>query len=434
MDQLIFKDMRIFAYLGLILLCGAHSAGAVTMAELFSALREQPVTELDTLQTRSAELNVQSVHDQFYPELTGILGYEGYSSPTNWRPVLPTESAKILANHQTLPFSDTLARFGGQLSIPLFVKELFSLGRQAERLAESSRIKKQLNLLEHQAVLVTADAHLIHMNSLKKALDSRRTSLQKTRDDIANQVKSGRLPESELVRMDEAINLIDLTFNQTRQQESGLKRNIESLTGILLDQPVAITRIDSLNEGELLALKPLEKNVEAREFSVQAAKDKLYPKVVGTARWFQNYGEGYNTGEDVDGDYGSYGLSMQIPIFNKPIYTAIEKAKVDLRREKTRFAQTRIELQARAGDLTRTLKLLDHSKELTQKSISHERELLKVAKVAYGSGRMVQEEYLRNEEKILSAEASYYLTEARWWETFATLAVLYGNNLEELVK
>ncbi|WP_457575983.1 hypothetical protein [Desulfomarina sp.] len=73
-------------------------------------------------------------------------------------------------------------------------------------------------------------------------------------------------------------------------------------------------------------------------------------------------------------------------------------------------------------------------KSWQKKSVKYERELLKVARVAYGNGRMVQEEYLRNEEKVLSTEASYYLTEARWWETFVTLAVLYGNNLKELVK
>jgi len=426
--------MKILAYLGLILLCITHSAGAMTITDLFNTLKKQPVTELDVLQTRSAELGVQAVYDRFYPELTGIIGYDKYSSPTNWRPVVPTETASILANHGTLPFSETLARFGGQLSIPFFVKELFSLGKRAERLADSSRVKQQLNLFEHQAILVTANAHLVHMSSLKKALDSRKASLEKTRDDVANQVKSGRLPESELIRMDEAINQIDLLFNQAMQQESGLRRNIESLTGILLREPVSLTKVDTLNKEALLALKPIGKNIEAREFSVQAAKDKLYPKVVGTARWFQNYGEGYNTGEDIDGDYGSYGISLQMPIFNKPSYTAIEKAKIDLRREKNRFAQAKIELQAKADDLGRTLNLLDHSKELAKKSVGHERELLKVAKVAYGSGRLVQEEYLRNEEKVLSAEASYYLTEARWWETFATLAVLYGNNLEELVQ
>ena len=54
--------------------------------------------------------------------------------------------------------------------------------------------------------------------------------------------------------------------------------------------------------------------------------------------------------------------------------------------------------------------------------------------MSYASRRMDQEEYRRFEEKILSAEANYYLTEARWWETFATLAVLYGNNLDELIQ
>jgi outer membrane protein TolC len=404
------------------------------MADLFSALRDQPLTELDTLQTRSAELGAQSVYDRLYPQLSGVLAYEEYNSPTNLRPVPPTEAALLLANKEPLPFSETIGRLGATLSMPIFVKEIFSLGKQAARLADSARVKKRLNLLEHQAVLVTADAHLIHMQSLRKALDSRRNSLEKTRQDVILKVSSGRLPESEKVRMDEAINQIDLTYNQTWQEESGLQRNIEGLTGIFLEQPVALQLKGSLSTEELFALKPLEKSVEAREFGVQAAKDKLYPRVVGSANWFHNYGEGYNTDTSVDTEYGGYALTLQMPLFNKPAYTAIEQSKIQLRREKTRLARTRIDLTAKARSLKRTLELLGQSRGLAQKSVDHERELLKVAKVAYTSRRMNQEEYLRYEEKVLSAEANYYLTEARWWETFSTLAVLYGNKLDELIQ
>ena len=421
-------------YLCLALLCWSIPAGAVTITDLFTALREQPLTKLDTIRTREAELKLQSVHDRFYPALTGVGSYEVYNSPTNLRPVLPTESARLLANGEPLPFSDNIGRVGVRFSLPIFVKELFSLGRQAQILAAGSRVQKRLNLLEHQAVLVAADAHLVHMSYLEKALRSRKASLEKTRADVIIKVKNGRIPAVEKVRMDEAINQIDLTFNQTWQQESELKKDIESLTGIFLDKPVRLTRQGHLREGELFALKPLEKNIEAGKFGVQAAKDKLYPSIIGTARWFHNYGEGYNTGAAVDDEYGSYALTLQVPLFNKPAYTAIEQEKAALLREQVRFAGTRIELQARAGNLTRTLALLGRSMTLGRKSIDHERDLLKVAEVAYAGRRMDQEEYLRYEEKVLTAEANYYLTEARWWKTFATLAVLYGNNLEELVK
>ena len=426
--------MKLVVYVSIALFCCVTQAKATSMADLFAALKDQAVTELDILQTRDAELGIQSVHDRFYPLLTGVLSYEEYNSPTNLRPVTPTESAQRLANGESLPFSDTIGRFGGSLSLPIFVKELFSLGDQAKSLADSSRAKKRLNLLERQATLVAADAHLLHMNSLTKALESRRASLKKTWDDISLQVKTGRLPETEKIQMDEAINQVDITFLQTLQQKSDLQNNIESLTGIFLEEPVTLRLNSTLAKDDLFPLKPLQKNIEAREFGVQAAKDKLYPSIIGTAQWFHNYGEGYNTGENVDNEYGGFALTLQMPLFNKPAYTTIERANVELRREKMRFARTKIDLEAKARNLTKTLDLLGKSKELAQTSIKHERELLKVAKVAYTSRRMNQEEYLRYEDKVLSAEANYYLTEARWWETFATLAVLYGNNLDELIQ
>jgi len=426
--------MKGLAYICLVLLCWTTPASAVTIADLFTALQEHPATELDTLQTRSSELNQQAVTDRFYPSINGEIGYQEFNSPTNWRPVVPTESGRILANGESLPFSDTLSRIGATLSLPIFVKELFTLRKQTASLIDSAKAKKRLNLLEHQAVLVTADAHLMHMSSLEKSLIARKASLEKTRDDVILKVENGRIPETERIRMDQAINLIDLAFNETRQRELDLKENIESLTSIYLEQPIPLQLNGEISDGELFALKPIEESMKAREFSVQAAKDKLYPSIVGSARWFHYYGEGYNTGEDVDGEYGFYGLTLQMPLFNKPTYTAIEKAKIELRREKTRLQRTKIELLAQARRLQGTLELLKNSKDLAAKSVDHERELLEVAKISYASQRMDQEEYLRYEEKVLSAEEKYYLTEAQWWETFVRLAVLYGNDLQQLVR
>lgn len=272
------------------------------------------------------------------------------------------------------------------------------------------------------------------MTSLEKSLIARRASLEKTRADVVMKVNNGRIPETEKIRMDEAITLLNLGYNDTLQQEIDLKKRIESLTSMYLEQPVPLQQNGEISDDTLFALKPIQESMKAKEFGVQAAKDKLYPSIVGSARWFHSYGEGYNTGEDVDGEYGFYGVSIQMPLFNKPTYTAIELAKIELRREKTRLSKTEIELQAQARRLKDSLKLLQSSKDLARKSVENERDLLEVAKISYGSRRMNQEEYLRYEEKVLSAEAKLYLTEARWWETFGTLAVLYGNDLRQLVK
>ena len=170
-------------------------------------------------------------------------------------------------------------------------------------------------------------------------------------------------------QLDEAINQIDLTFLQTSQQESDLRKNIESLTGLFLEEPAPLKLNGALTEGDLFALQPLQKNIEAREFGVQAAKDKLYPAIVGTAQWFHNYGEAYNTGDDVDNEYGVLALNLQMPLFNKPTYTAIQRAKIQLRRDKMSFARTKIELEAKARNLNKTLNLLGQSKELAQNSV-----------------------------------------------------------------
>ena len=348
------------------------------MADLFAALKEQPVTQLDTLQASDSTLGVQAVHDRFYPVVHGVMSYEKYNSPTNLRPVAPTESASLPASDGSLPFSKAVSRIGGNLSMPIFTKELFSLGRQAESLADSSRMKRRLNLLERQALLVGGGVHLVHLNSLTRSLESRKASLHKTLEDISLQVKTGRLPETEQIQLEEAVNQINMTVLQTSQQESELKKNIESLTGLFLEEPAPLQVNAALSEGNLFALKPLQKTVESSEFGVQAAKDKLYPAIVGSAQWFHNYGEAYNTGEDVDNEYGVLALTLKIPLFNKPAYTAIERANIDLRREKMRLARTRIELEAKARNLHKTLDLLGQSKALAQKSVKHQRHLLKV--------------------------------------------------------
>ncbi len=426
--------MKRLTFLCLVMLCWTPTAGAITMEDLFSALHDHPVTELDMLQTRASELKQQSVYDRFYPSISGELGYQEFNSPTNWRPVLPTESAALLANNEALPFSETLRRIGAEISFPVFVKELFSQGKQTESLLNSARARTRLNFLEHQAVLVTADAHLIHMNSLTKSLTARKTSLEKTRADVILKVKNGRIPETEQIRMDEAITLIELTLNETHRQEIELQKTIEALTSIYLKQPLPLQLIGEINAGELYALKPLQESLKAGKYGVQAAKDKLYPRILASAKWYHYYGEGYNTGGNVDDEYGFYGLTLQMPLFNKPAYTAIEQAEIELHKEKARLSKTEIQLQARARSLQKTIKLLDSSKDLAAKSVEHERKLLDVAKISYASRRMNQEEYLRYEEKVLSAEARLYLTKAQWWETFSALAVLYGNNLQQLIK
>jgi len=426
--------MKIYLITVLIVLINSGLARALSMADLFAALQSHPTSQIDLLQTETAELGAQRVYDRFYPALTGIISYQEFNSPTNLRPVTPTESAERLSHDEPLPFSDNISRIGAQVTMPIFIKELFTLGKKASMLTESSRTKQQLNLLQREAVLISTNSELKHIEQLQQALLSRKASLEKTREDIHLQVKEGRAPNIELVRMDEAINKIDISCNETDQVEAQLQKTIEELTGIYIENALPMEKVRELNEGPFFALQPLEKSIQASEYAVQAARDKLYPWVVASGEWFNNSGEGYNNGENIDLEYGNFTIALQIPLFFKPYYTDIALANIELRQEKMHYQKTQIELAARERNLKQNLKLLASSLELGRKSVEHERELLRVAKISFQQRRMLQEEYLRYEESLLQAQANYYGTQARWWQNFSTLAVLYGNNLHELVK
>ncbi|HFB53805.1 MAG TPA: hypothetical protein ENJ67_03655, partial [Sulfurimonas autotrophica] len=68
------------------------------------------------------------------------------------------------------------------------------------------------------------------------------------------------------------------------------------------------------------------------------------------------------------------------------------------------------------------------------KSIQNKEKLLKIAKVNYNSGRLSTEEYLRYEDDVVSAKAKLYEAKAQKWQTQMELAVIYANNIEEMVR
>jgi len=47
---------------------------------------------------------------------------------------------------------------------------------------------------------------------------------------------------------------------------------------------------------------------------------------------------------------------------------------------------------------------------------------------------MSEEEYLRYEEALLQAQSKLFEVEAKKWQALAQLAVIYGDDLEEVVE
>ncbi|WP_456381645.1 TolC family protein [Hydrogenimonas sp.] len=428
--------MRRWIGMGLTL---ALSAQAATIGDLFDALRRQPATRMDTMQAKFAELSVQKVTDGFYPSVSLFASFEHYNAPTNLRPMSPLESIRMGEEGKPLPFATTIERIGGKISMPIFIKELFSLGDRAEAYARSAKAKKRLNFLKNEALILGGDAEWRYLEALEEALGARSRSVRKIYEDTKIKVESGRAPGVTLDKFEESINRLEEAINGVAIKKLQVRSRIEAMTGMRLEKAVPLTEKASLKSGEIFALKPLEFQVEARRHDVRAGYDRLYPKVSFSALWSENYGQSAErypntSGDDVHRGYGNYMVALSMPLYEKRNYTQIEQARVELQRESMRLQKTKQEFEAEARALEETRKLLRRSIDLAKKSVANRENLLAYAKVAYETGRMSEEEYLRYEEGLLEAQGKVAESEAKLWQTVAQLAVIYGNDLEDIVK
>ncbi len=410
------------------------NANAVTITDLFNSLKNQPISQEDKISVKKADLAKRSALDALYPKLNVIASYEHYNMPSSMRPVLPTETPYRLAHHEPLPFSQNISRIGFELNFPIFVKALYTIRDKARVLKLASVDKKRLNFIQREAQILGANATLKYLEKLTLALKAKKISLLQTKKDIKIKVKNGRAAGVELNKIDENINNINISQNKIDQSKNELKTLIYTLSGIRIKKSIDFHQIKRIKKDKIFALYPLEKSLKAAKYGVKASKESLYPALFLNANYFESYAEGYNNNQNINTGYGSIGLKVVMPLFDKSKYTNIQKAKVAYESKVLAIAETKQTLSAKAKKLEEDLRLLKTSRVLAKKSVNNSIQLLKVAKVAFSVKRLSEEEFLRYENALVSAKAALYEIDAKKWQDIAGLAVIYGNDLEEVVK
>ncbi len=407
---------------------------ALSMTDLFEALKKQPVTKVDMLQVKEANVGVKSAKDALYPKIYLIGAYNHYNRPSSLRPVLPTETSALLAEDKPLPFSKDIAKVGFDLNFPVFVKSLYTIREKAKLIKLSSKQKSRLNLLQREAKILGANASLRYLEHLKAALDKKRKSLLKMRKDIALKVANGRAAPVALNKIDQSLNSIDIAENRISLSKNEIISLIETLTGIRVDKSIEFYQAKEIKKDSIFALLPLKNQLKAKKVGLKAAKEALYPTLFLNANYFKSYADGYNNDKSIITGFGTIGLKLVMPLYDRSKYTHIQKARVAYEKSRAVLAKTRDELLSRAKKLGNDMKLLKRSERLTKKSIKNQKELLKVAKVAFKNGRMSEEEYLRYEDELSSLRATLAQTKAKIWQDLAELAVIYGNDLEGVIR
>lgn len=419
-----------------VLAIAAMDLNATSMKDLFTALRKQPVSKVDEEVAKIAKAARQKVNAAYYPVVNVFGNYTHYNSPTNLRPLDPLATARLSANGDPLPFAQTIQKIGIKATVPVFIKELASLSEKAKHLAKSAKLKKRLNFFQNEAVIVASNSSLQYLDSLLQALKATRESLLKTRSDLKISVESGRSPAIALDKIDEKINQIDITINNVQIKRASLLSSIRRLTGIELEKPVSMTFVKDVTKSSFFALKPLEESVKAAMSDYKASKEKrYYPKVALSLLWSENYAQhDVKLDKDVHRGYGYYSLGVTVPLFDKTLDSDMQIKKITIMKNKMKLEKTKEELAAEVGALEKQLKLLTNSEKLKKDTIKKEENLVRYAKVAYKEGRMTEEDYLRYEDALISSKSNYYEAVSQKWQTIAKLAVIYGNDLEGVVR
>ncbi|EQB40364.1 hypothetical protein M947_00785 [Sulfurimonas hongkongensis] len=405
---------------------------AYTMPELFDALKKHSQTKSDEMVVKKAELYEDLNKAELYPRIDLFVSFDHYSSPTNLLPV-PPNSVKNPATAQ--PFSENITREGVTFTMPLFMKSIFTLVDKAKAIQKSAKAKKHINLLQNEALIVGNNANFVYLLALQKSLNAKEKSLLETKKTLQIKVENGRVAASALYKINDSLNQINIAKNNINLQKKKLISIIYSLTGIKLETPVAMTLSDNLDSSKGLAsLEPLRVKIAADKLSVKAKKERLYPSLFAQGSYTFSQGTAYNNNKSLNEEYGNIGVVLNIPLFQMDSYSEISLAKVEVKSSEVELKKATDELEAKAQMLEESLPLLDNSMKLYTQSIYNKKQLLEIAKLNFKNARLSTEEYLRYEDDVVSAEAELHKAEAEMIQTKMQLAVIYANNIEEMVK
>jgi outer membrane protein TolC len=332
------------------------------------------------------------------------------------------------------PFSENIFRMGATISMPVYVASIFPMAARAKMLARSAEDQKTINLLKNEALLVGANSNLLYIQALEQALDKKRASLLKTKEFVVMKVNNGRASESALLNISNGINQIDILKNDLLLKKLEVIEIIQALTGVKLAEPLVMNQTGSFSEGDLKALDPLRQKVEADRLGYRAEKEKLLPSLVLQGSYSNNSGKAYNNGINVNNDYTTLGAVVKIPLFAKDQYAQIHKSRLDYEATRNELDQMSLDLSSQAGQLQSSLQLLDNSIQLYQNSVKEKEQLLDIARVSYQSDQMTMEDYLKYEDDVVLEKSKLFKARADKWQTLMKLCVIYGNNIEEIVK
>lgn len=205
-----FSSFAIFV----LIVIWTNTGSAETITDLLEAVAKQLAVAINELGIQESALNRQASTDSLYPELSLFVRGEQYNSPTNLRPMWPTEVDYTAG--ESIPFSRKILRYGLTMQMPVYAAKIYALRKKLDTLTQKAEIENRINLVTRQAGVISINSSFQYLVNLNKAVLSRIKSLEKTREDVTIKVNNGRSSEAKLMKINNS--LIELA-----QQENDLQ-------------------------------------------------------------------------------------------------------------------------------------------------------------------------------------------------------------------
>jgi len=398
---------------------------------LFSGLEQNAVSKTDAIKLEQASVYKHSINSQFYPIIEGFGRYDYSSIPTGMYPVPPNDLFPLIQNQEIpQPFSSHIFRMGAQISMPIFSKSLFTMAKQANQVVISAEALQRINTIKNQSLLVACITNFNYADNLFNALDQKRQSLLKTKEIIIIKVKNCGLPKSIQYNIDNALNEVALTQNELTLQKNELSANVLTITGLVLNKPVSMSQIKTIDEKIIKATQPLKDKIQADELVVKSEREKLLPSLYHQGNYSFNVENAYNNKNKVEDDLLIASLALKVPIFNKSQYNQIKKNKLLLSESQNELKKLTNSFEAQAKQLEQNVLVLENAIMLSKKSIQNKEQLKIIAVKSYEIGQMSIEDYLKYEDDLVLEQVKLFKTEALKWQTITKLAIIYGVDLK----
>jgi len=406
---------------------------AYTITDLLNRVETIPDTKIDNLMVKEMKINKKSVTYSLYPKLTLTASAEHFSIPTSIRPLPPTESTKIMMTGGSLPFSQNIFRIGFNLSMPVFIKEIYDNKKRMQYLLSATKYKTKIDLLKRQSSLIIYVSNLNYLFELKNALKKQYSSIHTIYKATEKGVKIGRIPEFKLLRLKDSLITVKNKISQVNTKIEDMKSKIYTLTKTNLEKPLSFYA-NKVEKSEFFAVKPLKEQLKASKYEISSKKDANLPKVMLKIQGNRAFAKAYNTDDNIALNYASAGLYVTWDVFNKKNNSDVQKAKINRSKTALEIQKTVKDLSAQVNYINASLKEINKQLLLTKESVSLKEELLKGAKVAFKLNTMTVDEYLQYEDDLAKARADLANLKALKNTLIAQKALIYGKNLKKVFK